>query len=86
MLAATLLMADTPAAAAATTFTPATVNAAAAPAKTDDKPKLICKTEAVTGSLMPKKTCYTSDQMAQRRQDERANLEKLQSQLGMTSK
>jgi 3-oxoacyl-ACP reductase-like protein len=87
MLAATLLMADTPAAAAAaTTVTPATVNGAAAPAKTDDKPKLICKTEAVTGSLMPKKTCYNSDQMAQRRQDERANLERIQNQLSMTTK
>jgi hypothetical protein len=86
MLAATLLMADAPAAAAATTVSPATVNAAASPAKTDDKPKLICKTEAVTGSLMPKKTCYTSDQMAQRRQEERANLEKIQNQIGITSK
>jgi hypothetical protein len=86
MLAATLLMADTPAAAvAATTVTPAnaaTANpatAAAAPAaKKADKPKLICKTEAVTGSLMPKKTCYSSDDLALRQQDERRNLERMQ--------
>jgi invasion protein IalB len=86
MLAATVLMADTTpaAAAAATTVTPASAPAAAAPAKTADKPKLICKTEPVIGSLISKKTCYTSDQMAQRRQDERENLEKMQTQIGMT--
>jgi len=80
MLAATLLMADTPAAATAATTTPALANAkgAAAPAKTADKPKLICKTEAVTGSLMPKKTCYSSDDFALRQQDERRNLERIQ--------
>ena len=86
MLAATVLMADTTpaAAAAATTASPTPAAGAAAPAKTADKPKLICKTEAVTGSLMPKKTCYTSDDLAQRRQEERANLEKMQNQLGLT--
>jgi hypothetical protein len=88
MLAATVLMADTtPAAATATTtVSPATVNGAAAPAKTAEKPKLICKTEAVTGSLFPKKSCYTSDQLAQRRQDERENLEKMQNQVGLSAK
>jgi invasion protein IalB len=64
MLAATVLMADTTpaaAAAAATTATPA-ATPAAAPSKTE-QPKLICKTEPVLGSLMPKKTCYTSEKM-----------------------
>jgi hypothetical protein len=85
MLAATVLMADaTPAAAAAAaTVSPATVNGAATPDKTAEKPKLICKTEPVLGSLMPKKTCYTSDQMAQRRQDERENLQRMQNQVGL---
>jgi 3-oxoacyl-ACP reductase-like protein len=85
MLAATVLMADTTpaAAAAATTVSPATVTGAAAPDKTADKPKLICKSEPVIGSLISKKTCYTSDQMAQRRQDERQNLEKMQNQIGL---
>jgi hypothetical protein len=84
MFAATILMADTTpaAAAAASTVSPATVTATpkAAPA---NKPRLICKTESVTGSLMPKKTCYTSDDLAQRKQEERANLEKMQNQLGL---
>ena len=84
MFAATILMADTTpaAAAAANSVSPATVTAApkAAPA---NKPRLICKTESVTGSLMPKKTCYNSDDLAQRKQEERANLEKMQNQLGL---
>jgi hypothetical protein len=86
MLAATILLADaTPAAAAAaTTVSPATVTATAKDAKAN-KPRLICKTEPVTGSMFPKKTCYASDDMAQRRQDERANLERIQSQIGLQS-
>ena len=88
MFAATILMADTTpaAAAAATTVSPATVSAPATKDAKADKPRLICKTEAVTGSLMPKKTCYTSDDLAQRRQEERANLEKMQNQLGLQSR
>lgn len=83
MFAATILLADTtPAAAtAATTVSPATVTAT--PAAKTEKPRLICKTEAVTGSLFPKKTCYTSDDMAQRKQEERANLERMQNQIGL---
>ena len=85
MFAVAILLADTtPAAAnAAATVSPATVTATPAKAARTEKPRLICKTEAVTGSLMPKKTCYTSDDLAQRRQEERANLEKLQNQLGL---
>lgn len=87
LLAATVLMADTtPAAAAAATTVAAkpaeataTATATAAPAaKKTEKPRLICKTEQVTGSLMPKKTCYSSDELSQRRQDERQNLERIQ--------
>ena len=80
LLMAGALLADTPA--AATTPAPAPAAAAAAPVKAD-KPKVVCHTEAVIGSLMPKKTCYTSEQMAQRRQDERENLQKMQNQIGM---
>ena len=96
MFAASILLADTtPAAAAAAaavsppaaanTVSPATVTAApkAAPA---NKPRVVCRTEAVTGSMFPKKTCYTTDQMAQRRQDERQNLEHMQNNLGLTAK
>ena len=85
MFAATILLADTtPAAAtAAATVSPATVTATPARDAKPEKPRLICKTEAVTGSLFSKKTCYTSDEMAARKQEERANLEKLQNQLGL---
>jgi hypothetical protein len=80
MLAATVLMADTtPAASTAAAATAKTAEAPAAAAKKTEKPKLICKTETVTGSLMPKKTCYNSDDLAQRQQDERQNLERIQS-------
>lgn len=86
MFAATMLLADTtPAAAtAASNVNPATAAAAASakPAKAD-KPRVICKTESVTGSLMPKKTCYTADDYAQRQQDERQNLERIQNNLAM---
>jgi hypothetical protein len=86
MFAATILLADTtPAAAtAATTVSPATVTGAAKAAPAN-KPRLICKTESVTGSLMPKKTCYTADDLAMRKQEERANLEKMQNQIGLQS-
>lgn len=81
MLAATIMLAETtPAAAtAAATVAPATAPAAPAKAKTD-KPRVVCRSESVTGSLMPKKTCYTTDDFAQRQQDERQNLERMQSQ------
>jgi hypothetical protein len=87
MFAATILLADTtPAAAtAAATVAPATVTAPAAKAERTEKPRLICKSEVVTGSLFPKKTCYTSDDLAQRRQEERANLERMQNNLGQSS-
>jgi invasion protein IalB len=77
MLAATVLMADTTPAAAAST-TAKTAEAPAPAAKKTEKPKLICKTESVTGSMMPKKTCYSSDDLAQRQQEERQNLERIQ--------
>jgi hypothetical protein len=84
MFAATILLADTtPAAAsaaqAAAPATPAKPAAADKPAK----PRMICKTEAVTGSLFPKKTCYDPAELAQRREDERKNLEQMQNNLSM---
>lgn len=90
MFAATILLADTtPAAAtAAATVTPATVAApapvAAAPipaaqvAKTE-KPRMICRTDPVTGSLFPKKTCYAADDYARNQEEQRRNLEQMQS-------
>jgi len=82
LIAASLLLADAAPAAASSTVSPATVTA---PAKAPpaNKPRVVCKTESVTGSLMPKKTCYTTDDLAQRQQDERQNLQKMQNQLGL---
>ncbi len=84
LLAATVLFADTtPAAADAAAKAAAPAPAAAATAEAKPKPRVICKSEQVTGSLMAKKTCYTEDQAAQRKQDERQNLEKMQSQMAI---
>ena len=87
MFAATILLADTTpaAAAAASTVAPATVTAKA-PTPPANKPRVVCRTEAVTGSMFPKKTCYTTDDLAQRRQDERANLERMQNNVGLQVK
>ena len=88
MLAATIMLAETtPAAATAAAVSPAATTAAAvspaAAAAAPDKakkPRVVCRSESVTGSLMPKKTCYTTDDFAQRQQDERQNLERMQNQ------
>jgi len=89
MIAATLMLADTTpaAAAAATTAHPAPAAAPAASTAPAKKPKdrLICRSEAVTGSLMPKKTCYLESERAQIRQDQRQNLERMQNNLGQTT-
>ena len=47
-----------------------------APAK--DGGRLVCHSETATGSLMAKKTCYRADDMAERKQQERSNLEHMQ--------
>jgi 3-oxoacyl-ACP reductase-like protein len=83
MFAASILLADATPKAAVTPAPAAAANPAPAPKA--EKPRLICRTEAVTGSLMAKKTCYASDDMAQRKQEERQNLEKLQDQLPIRS-
>jgi uncharacterized protein (DUF2147 family) len=82
MLAATMMLADTtPAAAtAATTATPAPA-AAAKP----EKEKVVCKTEVVTGSLFPKKTCRSVAEFSREQQEQRQNLERMQNNLGQTS-
>lgn len=82
MLAATIMLADTTPVAATAATTPAPAATAAptkAAAKASDD-KVVCKTEAVTGSLFPKKTCYSTKELAQRQQEERANLQKIQEQ------
>jgi hypothetical protein len=41
---------------------------------------LICKNEPVLGSRLPTKRCRTTEQMAQQRQEDQANLDKMQRQ------
>lgn len=87
ILAATVLMAGAaPAAADAAAPAPAAIPAAAAPADPAAKPepakpkeRIVCHTEQALGTLVPKKTCYSTGAMAQRRQEERQNLERMQS-------
>ena len=82
LLAAAAILADTtPAAAtAAAAATPPAAATAEAPVKAEktEKPKLVCRSEAVIGSLFPKKTCYSQDEAKQRQQSERQNLEAIQ--------
>ncbi|THD61602.1 hypothetical protein [Phenylobacterium sp.] len=75
MIASALFMADTPAVADAAKTDAPPAKAADAPAA---KPKVVCHTESVTGSLTPKKTCYNVEQSAERKQEERQDLEKMQ--------
>jgi hypothetical protein len=40
--------------------------------------ELLCKTEKVMGTLIPKKVCYTREQEEARTQEDRQNTERLQ--------
>ena len=77
ILAATMMLAETtPAAAtAATAVQPA---AAPTPAKKPVEDKLVCKTESVTGSLFPKKTCRHQSEFAHDQQEQRQELQRMQ--------
>jgi hypothetical protein len=44
--------------------------------------QLLCKTEKVMGSLIPKKICYTREEQEQREQEDRKAVERMQSQFG----
>jgi hypothetical protein len=84
MLAATIMMAQSASTATPSSLTaapPAPVSAEQAKKADKDGAKLICKSESVTGSLFPKKTCYRADEMAARKQEERMNLEKTQNEM-----
>lgn len=79
LFAATMMLADA-APAAAATATPAQP-AAAAPAKKTVEDKLVCKTEAVTGSLFPKKTCRLQSEFARQQEEQRRELQKMQREI-----
>ena len=76
LLAAAFLMADA-AAIAQVDPAPAPAPAASAPAKKTEE-KLICQKEAVIGTRLTTKKCRTPAQIAERRREDRANLEKMQ--------
>ncbi len=70
-LAATLMMA------ASSPSAPADA-APAAPVAKSDKDRMVCKTEALAGSRVPKKVCATKGEWDARRQADRDQLEKAQ--------
>lgn len=85
LLAATILMADsTTAMQTAPAVSSAAPQAAAATAPDNAKPKktaantLVCKSEPVLGTRLSTKKCRTVEQMAQQRQEDQANLDKMQ--------
>ena len=82
LLAAAVLMADTPAAADAAQAAPAQASAPAAPPGSDRKQLakkgMVCHNEAVLGSKMPKRVCMTPEQAAERKQADRELTEQLQ--------
>ena len=86
LLAATMLMADsTPATQAAPAASGPSAQGASAPAPADAKPKsqtsddtLICRNEPVLGSRLPTKRCRTAREIAQQRQQDQADLDKMQ--------
>ncbi len=78
-LAATLMMAaSSPSAPTATETTPPAAATAATPVAKSDKDRMICKTEALAGSRVPKKVCATKSEWDARRQEDRDQLEKAQ--------
>ena len=79
-LAATLMMAaSSPSAPAATETTPPAAAATpVTPVAKSDKDRMICKTEALAGSRVPKKVCATKSEWDARRQEDRDQLEKAQ--------
>ena len=80
LIVAGAILADaTPAAATTAPAQPvAAAPATAAQAAVPPKPKLVCHTEAVIGSLFPKKTCTTVEQSNEQRQADRQALESVQ--------
>jgi invasion protein IalB len=72
--------ADSPAPAA----DPAAAVEPAAPAPAPaQKPKVVCKSEKVTGSSIKKRTCRTQEQAAQQQRDSQEYLNKVQGSAGV---
>ena len=87
LFAAAILLAETtPAAAPAAMPAAPQATADGAPAvakvKRDD---MLCKQEEVLGTRIPKKVCYTRAEQEARSQQDRQNVERMQSQFGKIS-
>jgi len=83
-LAAIVLLAQAAPAAAAATPDAAAPVAAAAPAKGPkvNKDGLVCHSEQVLGSRIPTRVCVTPQDAADRAQQDKMNLERMQGQMG----
>ncbi len=55
-----------------------------APAAKAAKPKLVCVTEAVTGAIIPKRSCRTAEEWEQRKQIDARNVQDFKNQTGIT--
>jgi hypothetical protein len=53
---------------------------ASSPGPKVNKDGLICRTESLIGTRIPKRTCVTPEDAAARQQEDRRNIERLQSQ------
>ncbi len=79
LFAAAVLLAETTPAAAGNPADATPPAAAKAPPKVN-KDGLICRTEEVLGSRIPKRVCFTPEEAAQRAQEDRTNVEHMQGQ------
>ena len=83
MLAAMALLADTtPAAAQAAPPAAAPAAAAAKPAARADS-DIVCRKEAILGSNIPKKVCYSKAEYEENRKETRQNVEHMQNNIGI---
>ena len=62
-----------------------TVTPAAAPAQKVNKDGLVCHTEQILGSRIPKRVCFSPEEAEQRRIQDKENVERMQSQNGLRS-
>ena len=90
IFAAAILFAETTPAAAPAPVAPATAavdGATAAPGVTKAKrdSDLICHSEQVLGSRIPSRVCYTRAEQEDRAQQDKQNLQRMQSQFGKVS-
>ena len=81
LLAASVLMADSTTALQATAAQTGAQPQAAAEQNSKPKPagnSLVCRNEPVLGSRLPTRRCRTTEQMAAQKQEDQANLDKMQ--------